>query len=179
MRKGREFRKSRSVPGLRWARLLFNFFWISKTHQKNLKKNMRKHIHVFNTCVNFRHKISNFAPCVKKTNLSFLNSGLFTILSVRFLSFLHRPQKLIFPVQILHDCWVLEYVHAQFFAEFFEAFSYLKKIGTVNRAQMSPGTKTALSTLSPYIYVGLINGGWCWLTAVCLRFLHRFLYEIH
>ena len=117
-------RKSASVPGLIWARLHFWFFWILKTYQKNLKKIMRKHIHVLNTRVNFRQEISIFAPCVKKTNLSFWIVDCSPILSVRYLSFLHRAQKLIFSVDNLHKYWIHEYVS---FSDFFKRFQNSKK----------------------------------------------------
>ena len=142
-------RKSTLVPGLICSRALFRFFWILKTLPKNLKKIERKHIHVFNTCVNFRQKISIFAPCEKKTNIwqtKQVNSPLFKKTD---LSFLYRAQKLIFSVENLHEYWIHEYVSAYIFPMFLKHFSILKKSET-KPGSYEPGHQNAPLVIVPF-----------------------------
>ena len=68
-----------------------DFFLNMKMLRKILQKIEHEHIQVLDSRVNFRQKISIFAPCAKKTNLSFC--GLFTYFVCQIFVFFAQVTK--------------------------------------------------------------------------------------
>ena len=80
---------------------------------------------------------------------------------VRNLSFLHRAEKLVFSVEIFHECSTLAYVCVQFFSDFSEAYSNFEKsknepgAGAPGSQSEYPQSKTLLIFYHHYVIVYL------------------------